>query len=228
MLNLLARCLPSVQLFWVLLVATPGILALSSGASFAQTPGSDTAKPSDGPEVNLVKPDGPGAILLSLAGGKQLLGEANTAVSAQNYTVAVQKLQQAREVFNQLSNYYQDLTSSFSGLDNRVSNSHRTKALESAQLRDQVTYQLALVHRTQNKPELAIPLLVQIIRSQQPTRDLGQKAYQQLYELGLVDSPFPAAGSAPAPSGDEKPEKKKNRSSEEGKPDTIQSRQLEE
>ncbi len=51
-------------------------------------------------------------------------------------------------------------------------------------------YQLALVHRAQNKPELAVPLLVQIIKSQNPTRDLGKKAYQQLFELGFVDSPF--------------------------------------
>ena len=60
-------------------------------------------------------------------------------------------------------------------------------------MRDEATYRLALVHRAQNKPELAVPLLIQIIRSQQPTRDLGKKAYQQLLELGFVDSPFPLA-----------------------------------
>jgi hypothetical protein len=31
---------------------------------------------------------------------------------------------------------------------------------------------------------------MEILRSQQPTRDLGQRAYQQLYELGFVDAPY--------------------------------------
>ena len=57
-------------------------------------------------------------------------------------------------------------------------------------MRDAATYQLALVHRAQDQPELAVPLLVQIIRSQNPTTDLGKKSYQQLYELGFVDVPF--------------------------------------
>lgn len=42
-------------------------------------------------------------------------------------------------------------------------------------MRDEATYQLALVHRAQNKPELAVPLLIQIVKSQNPTRDLGKK-----------------------------------------------------
>ncbi len=138
--------------------------------------------------------------VLSIQGGNQLMSEANSAVSAQNYDLAVTKLQQARQVFNQLSNFYQDLGGSFAGIDTRISEVQRKQAFETAQMRDEATYQLALVHRAQNKPELAVPLLVQIVRSQNPTRDLGKKAYQQLFELGFVDAPYPrqdepAAGS---------------------------------
>lgn len=129
--------------------------------------------------------------LLSMQAGRRLMSEASNAVSAQNYALAVQKLQQARQVYNQLSNFYQDLASSFSGIDNRIADSQRRLALEAAQMRDQATYQLALVHRAQNAPELAVPLLIQIIRSQQPTRELGQRAYRQLFELGFVDAPYP-------------------------------------
>lgn len=125
--------------------------------------------------------------------------EASNAVASQNYNVATQKLQEAREVFNQMSNFYQELATSFSGIDNRVADSQRQKALETAQMRDDATYQLALVHRARNQPELAVPLLVQIIRSQNPTRDLGKKAYQQLFELGFVDTPFPRAGATTTP-----------------------------
>lgn len=154
--------------------------------------GPNQAQPIDPNAPNVVRPGMSAETgILSMQAGQRLLQEANSAVTAQNYTLAVKKLQEARQVFNQLSNFYQDLAGSFSGIENRIADSHRRKALETAQMRDDATYQLALVHRAQNQPELAVPLLIQIIRSQQPTRDLGKKAYQQLFELGFVDSPFP-------------------------------------
>jgi hypothetical protein len=135
--------------------------------------------------------------VFSIQGGERLVAEAMTAISQQNYDQAVTKLQDARQVYNQLSNFYQDLTTSFSGIDNRISDRHRQKALQTAQLRDVATYQLAIAYRGKNQPELAIPLLVQLIRSQQPTRELGQQAYQQLYELGFVEDSFPRAANNP-------------------------------
>ena len=119
------------------------------------------------------------------------MSEAGDAVAQQDYDLAVEKLQEARQVYNQLSNFYQQLAGSFSGIDNRIADSQRELALDTAQMRDQATYQLALVHRAQNQPDLAVPLLVQIIQSQQPTRELGQRAYRQLFELGFVNAPYP-------------------------------------
>lgn len=136
--------------------------------------------------------------LLSIAAGKRLMEEARQAVAEQNYQRAVEKLQSSREIFNQLSNFHQQLSASFSGINNQIEETHRRLALESAEMRDEATYQLALVHRANNQPELSVPLLIQIIRSQQPTRDLGQKAYQQLFELGFVEAPY-TAGTEGAP-----------------------------
>jgi hypothetical protein len=203
----------AIATLWALGLVTPSVAQTPSQPStpvpspISTPPASPTSTP-PAEQPNVVQPTGPAPTILSTTGGQKLMGEASSAVSSQNYTVAVQKLQQAREVFNQLSNFYQELAGGFSGVDNRVADAHRKKALESAQLRDQASYQLALVHRAQNKPELAIPLLVQIIRSQQPTRDLGQKSYQQLYELGFVDSPYPTAGS-PTPTPTPKEKKKR-------------------
>lgn len=161
------------------------------------------AQPLDPTDPNVLRPVTQDNSLLSVSGGQRLMTEANGAVSTQNYTLAANKLQEARQVFNQVSNFYQELATSFSGIDNRLADTQRKKALDTAQMRDDATYQLALVHRAQNKPELAVPLLVQIIRSQNPTRDLGKKAYQQLFELGFVDAPFPRSGntSSGSPSG---------------------------
>lgn len=162
--------------------------------------GSNPAQPANETDPNQLRPLNQDSSLLSLQGGQRLMSEASNAVSAQDYALAIKKLQDARQVFNQLSNFYQELAASFSGIDNRVADSQRRKAIETAQMRDEATYQLALVHRAQNQPELAVPLLVQIVRSQNPTRELGKKAYQQLLELGFVDAPFPRAGNAPSSS----------------------------
>jgi len=154
-------------------------------------PGSDpkTANSTQPPSQNSSSSNGSG--ILSIQSGQNLLKDSDNAVSAQKYDVASKKLQQARQLFNQLSSFYQDLNASFSGIDNRVSDSLRKKALDTAQLRDESAYRLALVHRALNQSDLAVPLLVQIIKSQNPTRDLGKKAYQQLLELGFADAPFP-------------------------------------
>ncbi|MBD2436395.1 hypothetical protein [Nostoc sp. FACHB-110] len=157
---------------------------------------SQKAQPIDPNAPNNLRPATQNNSLLSIEGGDRLMKEAEAAVSAQNYTLAAKKLQEARQVYNQLSNFYQELNSSFSGIDLRVSDSQRQKALLTAQKRDEATYQLALVHRALNQPELAVPLLIQIVKSQNPTRDLGKKAYQQLFELGFVDTPYPRQGGS--------------------------------
>ena len=189
------------NLFRAILLPTLGslTLALQPLASKAQeipVPGSPTqvrpVAPTDPENTRPLISDS----ILSLEGGQRLMAEAEEAIAAENYELASQKLQEARQVFNQLSNFYSQLAASFSGIDNRLADTQRTKALDTAQMRDSATYQLALVHRAQNQPELAVPLLVQIISSQQPTRELGQKAYQQLLELGFVDLPYPRSGDS--------------------------------
>ncbi len=170
--------------------------ANAQSAKPQQPNNSNQSQPTNPKSPNVLSPDTQTNSVLSVQGGQRLMSEASSAVSAQNYTLATKKLQDARQVFNQVSNFYQELATSFSGIDNRLADTQRKKALDTAQMRDDATYQLALVHRAQNQPELAVPLLVQIIRSQNPTRDLGKKAYQQLFELGFVDAPFSTSGGA--------------------------------
>jgi hypothetical protein len=138
--------------------------------------------------------------IFSIEGGKKLMTEADQAIDNQQYDVAVQKLQSARQVYNQLSNFYLQLFNSFTGIDNAAAESHRKKALETSMERDNATYQLALVHRAQEKSELSIPLLVQIVTSQSPGSGLGKKAYEQLLEIGFVDVPFTPPGKGNNPS----------------------------
>ena len=137
--------------------------------------------------------------IFSIEGGDRLMKEADEAVDNQQYDVAAKKLQSARQVYNQLSNFYLQLFNSLTALDNAAAESNRKKALDTGIKRDEATYQLALVHRAQKKPELSIPLFVQIITSQSPGSGLGKKAYEQLFEIGFVDVPFtpPGRGNNP-------------------------------
>jgi thioredoxin-like negative regulator of GroEL len=158
--------------------------------------GEETDDPSD---PNNLRPLTQADSLLSLQGGEKLMAEATEAINKENYGLAATKLQQARKIFNQLSNFHLQLANSFSGIDTKIYDTQRTNALKTGQMRDSATYQLALVHRAQNQPELAVPLLIQVIRSQNPTTDLGKKSYQQLYELGFVDVPLSGSSTATTP-----------------------------
>lgn len=127
---------------------------------------------------------------IGIASGQALMAEAEGAIAQQDYNLASERLVAARKALNDVSTYYQNLSGVFTGVDSRVNDGLRSLALESAQVRDQASYQLAVVYRAQNRPDLAVPLLVEVVQSQQPTRPLGQQAYQQLYELGFVEVPY--------------------------------------
>lgn len=157
-----------------------------------------TQAPAQQTEQGDLRPLAQSDSLLSAQAAQRLMSEADNAIGSEQYDVAANKLQQARKVFNQLSSFHLQLANSFSGIDSTIYEAERNDALQNGQMRDETTYQLALVHRAQNKPELSVPLLIQIIRSQNPTSDLGTKSYQQLYELGFVETVFtPSNRTAP-------------------------------
>jgi len=187
--------LASISTFlWLpLLFVQQPLLAQTSPETDVEIPeaSSEDTTPEAGSEETpeTLRPD----TLLSLEGGETLMSEASAAIEEENYDLAKEKLQSARRIFNQLSNFYQQLAGSFQGISNQVSQEQRQQAVQAAQMRDRATYQLALVHRAQKETALAVPLLIQVIRSQNPTSELGKKSYQQLRELGFVNSPFPGS-----------------------------------
>ena len=186
------RYLLSVPLTWSI---------LSGAIVFSQPVTAQDINPTVSPSEDLTDPNNLRPLaqsdsLLSLQGGKKLMSEASQAIDNQDYDSAAKKLQNARQIFNQLSNFYLQLFDSFSGIENRIADQQRKKALETGQMRDEATYQLALVHRAQNQPELSVPLLIQVIRSQNPTTELGKKSYQQLLEIGFVEEALSESNSS--------------------------------
>lgn len=173
------------------------LIPIASAQSLPQPLLQAQAKPSpalpqalEDDDPNELRPLSQSNTILSIKGGQKLMEEANQAIKSEKYAIAQEKLQQARKIFNQLSNLHLQLANSFQGINPAVFEEQRNDALKTGQLRDEATYRLALVHRAANEPELAAPLLIQIIRSQNPSTELGRKSYQQLYELGFVATPF--------------------------------------
>lgn len=177
-----------------------GLLTLSmAGAAVAQQADSlRKGQTSSAPEMVKLPPDGQKYrqleqqnSVLSLSGADQLLKAAQAAAQESRFAEAVSKNQEAVTMLNQMSTFHSQLSKSFAGIDNKIADEEKQMALQAAIKRDEGTYQLALIHRAQGKPELAVPLLVRITLSQNPTRDLGQRAYQQLFEIGFVKTQYP-------------------------------------
>lgn len=184
-------CISNLLLFSGGLIPSASAQSLPLSFLQAQAKPNQTLPPAiEDDDPNELRPLGQSNTILSIKGGQKLMEEANQAINTEKYALAQEKLQQARKIFNQLSNLHLQLANSFQGINPAVFEEQRNDALKSGQLRDEATYRLALVHRAANEPELAVPLLIQIIRSQNPSTELGRKSYQQLYELGFVATPF--------------------------------------
>ena len=103
---------------------------------------------------------------------------------------AVTELKKARQVTNLLGGYYRDLHGSFRGVDARIPREMSRKNREIMSLLAKTNLRLAMIHRKQNEPELAVPLLVEVIKVMSPSNQEGVKAYQALLDLGFVDTPY--------------------------------------
>ena len=118
------------------------------------------------------------------------LDQAKVSITTGNLDDALEKLQKARKISNLLINYYRDLLDSFKGIDARIPRELSKKNKEVIQLLAKANMQLAIIHRSKGEPELAVPLLVEVVKLLTPTNLIGAKAYQQLVELGFVETPY--------------------------------------
>ena len=118
------------------------------------------------------------------------LDQAKASINRGNVDDAFEKLTKARNASKLLINYYKDLHSSFKGIDALIPRELTKKNRNVVQLLAKANMQLATIHRSKGEHELAVPLLVDVVRILSPSNPRGAKAYQQLVELGLVETPF--------------------------------------
>ena len=96
----------------------------------------------------------------------------------------------ARSLAKQLASFYSDLNSSFKGIDARIPNEMQRKGKQTLKILAETNERLASMYIKDEKPEVAVPLLVETIRIMSPNTQVGKEAYKRLIKLGFVDTEF--------------------------------------
>ena len=96
----------------------------------------------------------------------------------------------ARKLAKQLASFYSDLNSSFKGIDARIPKEMQRKGKQTLQVLAESNERLASLYIKTEKPEVAVPLLVETIRIMSPNSPEGKEAYERLIQLGFVETKY--------------------------------------
>ena len=127
---------------------------------------------------------------LSIANVETFLREGDALVKSGKVDEAKEIFDKARNLAKQLAGFYGDLNGSFRGLDARIPEEMSEKGKRSLQIWAESNSRLAAVYISKNQSEVAVPLLVEIIRLMSPTSPEGKEAYKDLVQLGFVETPY--------------------------------------
>jgi len=89
-----------------------------------------------------------------------------------------------------VASFYSDLNSSFKGIDARIPNEMLRKGKQTLLILAESNERLASMYIKTEKPEVAVPLLVETIRIMSPNSQEGKEAYERLLKLGFVETKY--------------------------------------
>ena len=127
---------------------------------------------------------------LSITNVQAFLLEGDVFIKNGEIDKAKESFDKARNLAKQLAGFYGDLNGSFMGVDARIPNEMAKKGKESLQAWAKSNARLAAVYKRKKQPEVAVPLLVEIIRLMSPSSLEGKEAYKDLIQLGFVETPY--------------------------------------
>ena len=125
---------------------------------------------------------------LSISDVKDYLNEGDRLIENGEFEKAKKNYDKARNLAKQLAGIYRDLNASFKGLDARVPLEMEQKGRRSIKIWAQSNARLAALYIRKKQPEVAVPLLVEIIRLMAPNSIEGKEAYENLLQLGFVET----------------------------------------
>ena len=127
---------------------------------------------------------------LSLSDVQDYLAKGDNHVRNGEFENAKQTYDKARSLAKQLAGFYRDLNASFKGLDARIPIEMEKKGRKSIKIWAQSNARLASLYKRKKQHEVAVPLLVEIIRLMTPNSTEGKEAYENLLQLGFVDTTY--------------------------------------
>jgi len=127
---------------------------------------------------------------LSITNVESFIKEGDILIKTGEIDKAKDSFDKARNLAKQLAGFYGDLNNTFRGLDARIPNEMTEKGKKSLKVWAKSNARLAAIYKRKEQPEVAVPLLVEIIRLMSPTSSEGKEAYKNLIQLGFVETPY--------------------------------------
>ena len=125
---------------------------------------------------------------LSISNVEYFIKQGDNYIKEGEFEQAKDSYLDARKLAKQLASFYSDLNSSFKGVDARIPNEMQRKGREILQILSETNERLASLYIKNEKPDVAVPLLVEIIRIMSPNSSEGKEAYKKLIQLGFVET----------------------------------------
>ena len=127
---------------------------------------------------------------LSISNVEYYLQQGDEFIKNGDFDKAKDSYLDARKLAKQLASFYSDLNSSFKGIDARIPNEMQRKGKQTLQILAETNERLASLYLRTEKPEVAVPLLIETIRILSPNSREGKEAYKRLIQLGFVETKF--------------------------------------
>ena len=127
---------------------------------------------------------------LSISNVEIFLKQGDELIKNGDFDKAKELYLNARELAKQLASFYSDLNSAFSGVDARIPNEMQKKGRETLKVLAKTNERLAAFYIKNEESEVAVPILIEIIRIMSPYSSEGRRAYKRLLELGFVETKY--------------------------------------
>ena len=127
---------------------------------------------------------------LSISNVEYFIRQGDKYIKKGDFDKAKDSYLDARKLAKQLASFYSDLNTSFKGVDARIPNEMQRKGKQTLQILAESNERLASLYIKTEKPEVAVPLLVETIRIMSPNSKEGKEAYERLIQLGFVETKY--------------------------------------
>ncbi len=127
---------------------------------------------------------------LSITNVEYYLKEGDDFIKNGDFDKAKDSYLDARKLAKQLASFYSDLNQAFKGVDARIPSEMQRKGKETLQILAKSNERLAAFYIKDGQPEVAVPLLIEVIRIMSPNSPEGKEAYSKLVKLGFVETTY--------------------------------------